>query len=211
VTGGPSDHAQEFFVGQHLRPAELERARERGLLDCEREREGDVLDPDGLRGEVTVAEHRNNRRPAVQPGEGADGRVLRATDERRPEDGVRQTRRADQLFGVPLGPMIAGRPGLVPRADGAHVHEPFHTGTGRSLDDAASALDMHGLEGCAARLDDDPTRCTTALTPCVSVLSAAASARLPGTSSTPRLSRAAPGADRAPTRGPRVLDAPAWR
>src|SRR5437016_7813930 len=101
MAGGPPDREHELLIGQDLRPAQLERAAEGRLFDRQRERERDVLDPDGLRGEMAVAEHRYNGRPTMQPRERADRRALRAIDDRRSEDRVRQPRCADQLFGVP--------------------------------------------------------------------------------------------------------------
>src|SRR5216117_3759252 len=85
MAGGPPDGEHELLIGQDLRPAQLERAAERRLFDRKRERERDVLDPDGLRGEMAVAEHRYDGRPAMQPRERADWRALRAIDDRSEE------------------------------------------------------------------------------------------------------------------------------
>src|SRR5437879_13066003 len=102
MSGGPPDREHELLIGQDLRPAQLERAAEGRLFDRQRESERDVLDPDGLRGEMAVAEHRYNGRPAMQPSERADRRALRAIDERRPEDRAQQARCAVRLFDAPL-------------------------------------------------------------------------------------------------------------
>src|SRR5213080_1957486 len=154
MAGGPPDREHELLIGQDLRPAQLERAAERRLFDRERERERDVLDPDGLRGEMAVAEHRYDGRPAMQPRERADRRALRAIDDRRSEDGVRQPRCADQLFGVPLRTMIRGRSRLVPRADRAHVHESLDTRPARRLDHSPGAFHVHGVKGRTTHFDD---------------------------------------------------------
>src|SRR5438105_15491866 len=116
MAGGRPDREHDLLMGQDLRPAQLERAAERGLFDRQRERERDVLDPDGLGGGMAVAEHRYNGGPAMQPREGADRRALRAIDDRRSEARVRQPRRPDQLLRAPPRTMLRGRASPVPRA-----------------------------------------------------------------------------------------------
>src|SRR2546428_9055985 len=104
---------------------------------------------------MAVAEHRYDRRPAMQPREGADRRALRAIDDRRSEDRVRQPRCADQLFGVPLRTMIWGRSRLVPRADRAHVHESLDARPARRLDHTPGAFHVYGVESRRTDFDGD--------------------------------------------------------
>src|SRR2546428_2999008 len=80
---------------------------------------------------------------------------LRAIDDRRSEDRVRQPRCADQLFGVPLRTIIRGRSRLVPRADRAHVHESLDTRPARRLDHSPGAFHVYGVKGRRTHFDDD--------------------------------------------------------
>ena len=146
----------ELVEAQLLGAAQLVRAVELRPLDCKGESDGDVLDPDRLRERPPVAEHRDDRRPAVHAGERADGHVLGSVDHGRPEDGGRDPGAAYQLLGLPLGAVVARSAGLRPGAHRAHVDEPPHSGGCGGSEQAPRSLDVHGGERGGPPLRDDP-------------------------------------------------------
>src|SRR5207248_5146912 len=99
----------------------------------------------------------------MQLGERADRPVFWTADDGRPEDGVRQAGVAHQRLRTPFGAVIAGRPRLVTRPHGAHVHEPADARLARGREQAARALDVHRLERRGAAPTVSPaTRTATA-------------------------------------------------
>ena len=63
--------------------------------------------------------------------------------------------RPHRLFGLPLGPMVAGGARVAARAEGAHVHEQPDARLAGGVEQGLGAADVDGLEGLRPRLDDD--------------------------------------------------------